>query len=153
MPDDDPLPALRARLAAEAAAEDLPIQDRAVRELHAGLREALYFYDVMFAEHEARDRVSCYRALEVVIGFLQAHDKLRDPSLPLVRLLSALDDLEEGHQPAMLRPRNAARGRPVSRQEATYRGYAAGIVEGLKKHAKMHIPEAAKWVSKRLRAA
>jgi hypothetical protein len=155
MPEDDPLHDLHARLTAEAAEEEFVIDDRAIRELHVGLMEALYYQDVLFSKSPDRDWVSSYKALHTMIRFVQAHDQWRDASRPLVLLESALHDLEHGQLGAMLRPRpRAVDGGPSGSWHLTMlRGYTAGVMGGLMKHNDMSRNEAAEWVSKKLRRA
>lgn len=87
-----------------------------------------------------------------MIRFVQKHPELLKASRSLVRIRSALHDLEHGHVAAMLRPRDVAGGPPVSWYQNQLRGYAAGVMGELMKHAGMRRGEAAAWVSKRLGA-
>jgi hypothetical protein len=146
------LHALRAKLAAEAADTEFLIDVQAIRDLDAGLREAVLHHDLL-ADGADRDRLSAHKALEAVIHFLQAHDRWRPATIPLAGLKAALRDLEDGHLAAMLRPRDVGAGRPASWYETTLRGYAAGIMDGLMKHSGMSKSQAAEWVSKKLSAA
>ena len=150
MPEDNPLRAFHDRLIAEAAEEEFPIDEQAARDLHVGLMEALYYRDVLFAKSADRDRASSHQALHTVIRFLQAHEKWRDASRPLVILESSLHDLEFGHVAVMLRHRNVGGGNPVSWYQTMHRGHAAGIVGGLMKYARMPRNQAAERVSKKL---
>jgi hypothetical protein len=146
-----PFTDLHAGLVAAAAEEEFVIDAQAVRELDAGLIEALVHRDTL-ADSAYRDRYSALQALSAVIRFLQAHDKWRTASRPLAQLQAALRDLDNGHQAAMLRPAPVEH-RPVSWYETTLRGYAAAIMGGLMKHARMPKREAAEWVSRRLDSA
>jgi hypothetical protein len=148
---ENTLHALRARLADEAAETEFLIDVQAIRDLDAGLREAVSYLDLLVGSAD-RDRLSAHKALDTIVRFLHAHDRWRPAALPLARLEAALRDLQNGHVAAMLHPRDI-RGRPVSWHETTLRGYAAGIMGGLMKHAAMSKDQAAKWVSKRLRIA
>jgi hypothetical protein len=149
---ENPFETLHAGLVAAAAEEEFVIDAQAVRELDAGLIEASVYRDTL-ADSAFRDRYSTLQALNAVIRFLQAHDKWRAASLPLAQLQAALQDLDNGHQAAMLRPAPVKYGRPVSWYETTLRGYAGAIMGGLIKHARMPKREAAEWVSRRLGSA
>src|SRR4051812_41830514 len=94
---------LHTGLVAAAAAEEFVIDAQAVRELDAGLIEALVYRDRL-PDSEFRDRLAALQALRAVTRFLQAHTKWRAASLPLAQLQAALLDLDNGHQAAMLRP-------------------------------------------------
>lgn len=151
MPENT-LHALRARLAAEAAEAEFVIDVQAIRDLDAGLREALSYLDLL-ADSADRDRLSAHKALDTLVRFLLAHDRWQPAALPLARLEAALRDLENGHLAAMLRPAPVEKGRPVSWYETRLRGYAAAIMGGLIKYARMPKQAAAEWVSRRLGAA
>lgn len=145
---------LKAELAAAAAEKEFIIDERAVRELDAGLTEALVYRDMpALADSPSHDRLVSLQALNTVIRFLQAHDQWRAGSAPLALIQAALLDLGKGHVSPMLRPVPVERGRPVSGHETRLRGFAAGIMEGLMKHAHITGSQAAEWVSKRLSAA
>jgi hypothetical protein len=151
MLDNNPFISLRAGLAAAAEDEEFLIYDKAIRDLDAELIEALLVRDSL-ADSEHRDRYSAQRALAAVVRFLQAHPRWRAASIPLVQLQSALRDLDNGHVAPVLRPQDTT-GRPVSWSDTTLKGYAAGIMGGLMKHATMPVAQAADWVSKRLQKA
>ena len=92
--------------------------------------EALYYQDVLFAKSADRDRVSSYQSAAHGDPLFTGAHKWRDASRPLVLLESALYDLEHGHVPAMLRPRDVGDGHPASWHQTKLRGYAAGSWAG-----------------------
>jgi hypothetical protein len=149
---ENPLHALHAALVDAAAAEEFQIDEKALRDLDAGLTEALLYRDVLLVDSADRDRISAHRVLQAVNRFLLAHPRWRPASLLLGLLDLALTDLERGHAALMLCPRTVL-GRPASYHAATLRGYAAGIMDGLMKHAGMSKRQAAEWISKKLSAA
>ena len=144
------LVAFRGNLA--AAAENAEFSHKSLRELDAELTEALEYRNWL-RDSECRDRYSAQRALMAVVRLLEAHDGWRPLALPLTQLLGAVRDLENGYVAPMLRPVVTASGRPVSWYETTLKGYAAGIMGGLMKHARMQKAEAAGWLSKTLGGA
>ena len=133
---ENPLHTLRAELVAAAAEEEFVIHAQAVRELDAGLIEALVMRDTL-ADSAFRDRYAALQALRAVNRFLQAHDKWRAESLPLGQLQAALLDLDNGHKAAMLRPEPVEHGRPClgTRPARAYAGNH-GRADEVRPHAK-----------------
>lgn len=150
MSEDDPLQSLRARLAEATRDELLELllfYERALLELHDGLMEAARSRR---GKSAACDRASAHQALHAMNRFLHAYD-MQDLSSPLVLLEGALLDLEHGLTPAIFTAcADGDRKPPRSKQ---LRGYAAGIMGGLMKHAGMSRRRAEEWVSKKLHAA
>jgi hypothetical protein len=153
--DTEAARALLRRMDAElrelAGREVIEVDPAALQRLDAALFGALAWRDLPASNAH---RGAAAKVLAACIELIASRPEWREMKLqvPLVELLAALNDLENGHVAAILKPNRKA-GRPPSYFEGATRGHAAGIMGGLMKHGAMNKTRAAAWVAEKLTAA
>lgn len=133
---------------------DIADLERAIEVLGIDLNEARVIH--RFDGFEEPEYLAALAALNACIKFINGVDPWRDAELavPLSLLSLALGDLENGKVAPMLKPKEVSH-RPASMREATFRGYAAGIIGGLMLPGpgRLKRRDAEEWLAKRLSAA